>query len=93
MLHEYHLREILQYCTTQTQLKHRNTHKSYKDAAKLDDVRVSDGVEATEERVAHSNAGWQDNCSFYVHLQNNREGGACWYINTIYWLSEWVKID
>lgn len=52
------------------------THQSEEDAAKLHDVRVGDGVEATDPGVADGDQGGEHHSHVQVHVDDHSQGGA-----------------
>jgi hypothetical protein len=50
---------------------HKFTYQPNKDAEELDDVSVSDAVQATKESVDHGDAGTEDDARAVVHVDND----------------------
>lgn len=52
------------------------TYQADEDAEELNDIRVRNCVEATEESVENCDARTQDDARLVVHVDNNAESGA-----------------
>ena len=53
------------------------TYESNKDAEELNDVSISDAVQAAKESVDNGDAGTEDDTRTVVHVDDDAEGGAC----------------
>jgi phosphoribosylformylglycinamidine (FGAM) synthase-like enzyme len=56
---------------------HKITYKSNKDAEELNDVSVSDAVQAAKESVDNGDAGTENHARPVVHVDDDAERGAC----------------
>ena len=53
------------------------TDQSAEDAEQLDDISVSDGVEATKQRVGDGNDGGYDDSDTVVYLNDDGQSRTC----------------
>jgi len=63
---------------------HKFTYKSNKDAEELNDVSVSDAVQAAKQSVENSDAGTEDDGRAVIHVDDDAERGACGTPGTIF---------